>query len=141
MANNPLVGAWRLVSYECKVGDGKRSSPLGADPVGYILYTEDGQMSVQIAAADRPPFASGDLHGGTAEEMIAAADSYIAYCGTYELFDDRVVHHVEHSFFPNRVGTAQTRYYELDGDRIALVTPPILIDGEEQVCRIVWERA
>ena len=141
MAENPLVGAWKLVGYECKAGERELDSPLGPDPVGYIVYTADGHMSVQIAAAQRPRFASEDLLGGTPEEKGAAADTYIAYCGTYELFDDRVVHHVEQSFFPNRVGTAQTRYYKLEGGRIELTTPPILIDGEEQVCRISWERA
>ena len=141
MAENTLVGAWKLVGYACKVGERELDSPLGPDPVGYIVYTADGHMSVQIAAAQRPRFASEDLLGGTSEEKGAAADTYIAYCGTYELFSDRVVHHVEQSFFPNRVGTAQTRYYRLEGDRIELTTPPILIDGEEQVCRISWERA
>ena len=97
-------------------------------------------MSVQIAAAERPHFAAEDLLGGTSAEKEAAADSYIAYCGTYTLFADRVVHHVEQSFFPNRAGTAQTRYYTLEGNRLELTTPPILIDGDEQVCRISWER-
>ena len=103
----------------------------------------DRRSAVQRRRSDyaRPRFASEDLLGGTSEEKGAAADTYIAYCGTYELFDDHVVHHVEQSFFPNRVGTAQTRYYRLEGDRIELTTPPILIDGEEQVCRISWERA
>lgn len=141
MADNLLVGAWKLVGYECKVGDRELASPLGKDPVGYITYTADGHMSVQIAAAERPHFVSEDLHGGTPQEKGAAVDTYIAYCGRYELFDDRVVHHVEQSLFPNRVGTAQTRYYQLQGDRVELTTPPILIDGEQQVCRISWQRA
>jgi hypothetical protein len=42
MADNPLVGAWKLVGYECKVGERKLDPPLGPDAVGYILYTESG---------------------------------------------------------------------------------------------------
>ena len=140
MVHNPLIGAWKLVDYTCKAGNRDLDSPLGPSPVGYILYTADGHMSVQIAAAERPHFATGDLLGGTSAEKETAADSYIAYCGTYTLFADRVVHHVEQSFFPNRTGTAQTRYYTLEGNRLELTTPPILIDGAEQVCRISWER-
>ena len=140
MADNPLVGAWKLVGYECKVGERKLGPPLGPDAVGYILYTESGHMSVQIGAADRPPFASPDPLGGTVEEKGRAADTYIAYCGTYELFEDRVVHHVEQAFFPNRIGMAMVRYYKLEGDRIDLTTPPLLIGGEEKVCTISWER-
>ena len=75
MADNPLVGAWKLVGYECKVGERKLDPPLGPDAVGYILYTESGHMSVQIGAADRPPFASPDPLGGTVEEKGRAANT------------------------------------------------------------------
>ena len=73
MVHNPLIGAWNLVGYTCKAGDRELDSPLGPDPVGYILYTADGHMSVQIAAAERPHFAAEDLLGGTSAEKEAAA--------------------------------------------------------------------
>ena len=141
MVENPLVGAWRLVSYQYNTEDGDIVFPFGPDPVGYIMYTADGHMSVQMAVPDRPGYASEDRKGGTDAEKIAAADTYIAYCGMYELHDDRVIHHVELSFFQNRVGTSQTRYYQLSGDRIELKTPPMLIDGAPRTLCIVWERA
>ena len=85
MASNPLVGTWRLVSWENRsVGDGEVSHPLGKDAVGYIMYGPDGYMSVAIMRPDRARFAAGDLRGGTAEERARAAETYVSYCGRYE---------------------------------------------------------
>ena len=85
--------------------------------------------------------ASLDPLGGTTEEKGRAARTYIAYCGIYELFEDRVLPHVvEQAFFPNRVGMALMRYYKLQGDRMDLTIPPVFIGGEEKVCAISRER-
>ena len=140
MGGNPLVGTWKLVSYSCSDESGNVDYPLGPEASGYIIYTADGYMSVSMSAANRANYASEDLKGGTVEEKTAAAETYIAYCGKYELHEDRVVHHIELAVFPNRVGTSQVRYYELSGDRIDLTTPPILINGRPQTCKLVWER-
>ena len=135
-----LVGTWRLVSYACATEDGDVDHPLGPNAVGYIMYTADGYMSVSMGTPGRPRYASEDLRGGTDAEKVAAADTYIAYCGKYELHHDRVVHHIELAFFPNRVGTSQVRYYEFDGNRITLTTPPMLVRGKTRTCRMVWDR-
>jgi Lipocalin-like domain len=51
-----------------------------------------------------------------------------------------VVHHVELSLFPNWVGTDQQRLVELAGDRLILSARPLLLAGQLQVPRLVWER-
>ncbi|MDP8972029.1 MAG: lipocalin-like domain-containing protein [Actinomycetota bacterium] len=85
MAANPLVGTWRLVSWENRdIVDGRVDYPLGEDAVGYIMYGQDGFMSVAIARPDRPTFSAGDLLGGSAGERERAAETYVSYCGTYE---------------------------------------------------------
>ena len=140
MAANPLIGAWRLVSYQAHTEDGVLY-PLGEDATGYIMYTPDGYMSVVMTASGRANFASGDVLAGTDEEKIAAAGTYISYCGKYDYQGDRVIHQIEAAFFPNRVGTDQTRYIELDGDTLVLTTPPMLMAGQSRNGRIVWERA
>ena len=82
-----------------------------------------------------------DPLGGMMEEKGRAAITYIAYCGIYELFEDRVLPHVvEQAFFPNRVGMALMRYYKLQGDRMDLTIPPVFIGDEEKVCTISRER-
>ena len=141
MTSNPLIGTWRLISYEARTGDGKVSYPLGQNPSGFILYSEDGYMSVTMMTANRNNYGSDDLRGGTAEEKLSAAESYISYSGKYTFEGDRVLHHVEVSFIPNRVGTTQVRNLTLSGNTVTLRTPAMLINGEQQTAELVWQRA
>ena len=142
MATNPLVGTWRLVSWENRsVADSGVSHPLGRDAVGYIMYGRDGYMSVAISRPDRARFAAGDLLGGDTGERARAAETYVSYCGTYEFRGETVVHFVELSLFPNWVGAEQERLVEVAGDRLVLSTRPILLGGVLRTARLVWERA
>ena len=141
LTQQPILGTWRLVSLEGATVDGHVSYPYGQDALGYLTYGSDGRMSAIIMSADRPRFPGNDPRGGPAAEKAAAADTFIAYCGTYTLHGGRVVHHVELSLFPNWVGGDQERFYELDGDRLVIHTGPILIDGEPRTSRLVWQRA
>ena len=141
MTEHSFVGAWSLVSYEARTAEGGVSYPIGRDAIGYIMYTPDGHMSIAIMSANRANYASGDLRGGTVEEKLAAAETYLSYCGRYELNGDEVVHHVEVAFFPNRVGTSQVRTFRISGDTLSLSTPPMLIEGKQQTGHLVWQRA
>ncbi len=110
MAENELVGTWSLVSSEVRSETGEVSHPQGHDTVSYLMYAADGHMSATLMRPGRPSFKAGDILGGTAEEKIAAAEGYIAYCGTYRLEAGKVIHHVELSLFPNWIGTDQERF-------------------------------
>jgi hypothetical protein len=141
MTSNPLVGTWRLISWENRSADGQISYPLGEHAVGYIMYNQDGYMSVAIMRPDRAKFAAGDLFGGSTEEKARAADTYVSYCGPYEFRGDTVVHHVELSLFPNWVGGAQERLVELTGDRLVLSsTRAMLLGGAQRTAHLIWER-
>jgi hypothetical protein len=139
-AADALVGAWRLVSWENQAADGQVTYPMGANARGYLLYTADGRFSVTISRVGRPPFAAGDLLGGTTEENARAVEGFVAYAGRYSFHHDRVIHHVELSLFPNWVGSDQERWVELAGDRLTLSASPLLLAGKRQVPRLVWER-
>jgi len=143
MGQERFVGTWRLLSCEFRAADGQVSYPYGPDLAGYIMYGEDGYMSVALMSANRPKFAVGDIRGGTTEEKVAAAETYISYCGRYEIQGDKVIHHIEVSFFPNWIGVDQERFFEFDGDtlRLSLSTPPLLVGGIEQSAYLIWERA
>jgi hypothetical protein len=65
----------------------------------------------------------------------------VSYCGKYEYLGDRVIHKIEAAFFPNRVGTEQTRFVHLEGDTLTLTTPPMVLAGVLRTGRIVWRRA
>ncbi len=141
MTSNPLVGTWRLISWETRSVDGEKISyPLGKDAVGYIMYNEDGYMFVAITRPNRTKFAAGDLLGGSTEEKVQAATSYVSYCGRYEFQEDTVIHHVELSLFPNWVGSDQERLVELRGNRLTLSTRPILLGGKQQTAHLIWKR-
>jgi hypothetical protein len=139
-AHDALVGAWRLVSWENRAADGQVTYPMGADALGYVLYTGDGRFSVTISRAGRAGFAAGDLLGGTIEEQARALEGFVAYAGRYSFHGDRVIHHVELSLFPNWVGSDQERWVELAGGRLTLSARPLLLAGKQQVPRLVWER-
>jgi hypothetical protein len=141
MRRNPLLGTWRLLSWENRSADGDVTHPLGPGAVGYLTYTADGYMFVVLMRAGRAAFGADDLLAGSDDELAAAAASYISYAGTYELRATTVVHHVRASLFPNWVGTDQERLVEWDGGRLILSTVPTVFGGRRQTARLVWERA
>jgi hypothetical protein len=71
-----ILGAWRLASFEARdVATGIVQHPLGDEPSGLILYTDDGYMAAQLSTTP------------------TGAD-YIAYGGRFHLDEQRaVVHH------------------------------------------------
>ena len=140
MASNPLIGTWRLISWENRDADGHISYPLGKDAVGYIMYNRDGYMFVAIMRPERAKFAAGDLLSGSTEEKAHAAGTYVSYCGRYEFHGETVVHHVHLSLFPNWVGVEQERLVEVRGNRMTLSTRPILLGGVQRTAHLIWER-
>jgi Lipocalin-like domain len=139
MPPNLLVGTWRLVACEARSADGRVRYPWGPRAVGYLLYTADGFMAVNIMSAGRPRFAADDITGASDAEKARAAETYAGYCGTYEVRGQTVVHHVAVSFFPNWIGERK-RLIALEGDRLTLSSRPRAVGGQEETLRVVWER-
>ena len=137
-----LLGSWRLRRWIALADDGSETSPMGDDPLGLVVYSGDGTMLVLMARADRPRIASDDVTGGSESERAQAFASFIAYGGRFEVDGDQVTHHVELSQFPNWVGTAQRRRWELDdaGRRLTLTSPPVTLGGATRMQRLTWER-
>jgi len=136
-----LGGTWKLAGWRRIGDDGSVEYPLGTDAQGQLIYTDNGRMAVHIAAADRPPLATGDPLGGDTAERAGAYSTYLAYFGTYELDGDSVVHHIDRSLFPNWSGEKQVRPYTIDGDELVLRTPPAAGDsGVTVVNELAWTR-
>lgn len=133
---NKILGTWKLVSYYRLDEDGEKVYPLGTDPSGFLMYTEDGYMSAQLMKQDRPDYTLEGLHNGTREEMAEAAHGYHAYAGKYEIDeeDGSVYHHNEVSLIPNRLGDIQDRQIEFQGDMIT-------ITSRTSSTHIVWKKA
>lgn len=137
---NALVGTWRLAA--CVLHDGERvNHPYGANPAGFLMYTPDGRMSVMFGDPDRAPLENPDWRQNTDGDVAAVARTFIAYCGTYDLGDGEVSHHVAVSLIPNWIGQTLTRCVALDGDTLTLATPEMLVDGRTQTATLTWRRA
>ncbi len=136
---NPLAGAWHLTSWHLENASGEVFEPFGPNPIGLIVYDELGNMSAHVGMANRPPFASDNIGEAAASEAAQGFQTYIAYFGTYEVDEAEGVvrHSVMGSTFPNWQGTVQVRYYELEGDKLTLVSEPMAGDV---VQTLVWER-
>ena len=138
----PIVGAWRLVTFEFRKTDGSVIYPYGEKAQGSLIYTETGRYSAQLMRVDRPRLASGDQMNATTEEIEVNYKGSISYFGSYEFDPENrvIVHHVEASIFPNMEGTEQKRFFELTGDRLQLKTPLFKLAGEMAVGVLLWER-
>jgi hypothetical protein len=141
MAAGELVGRWQLTTWTASDEAGVVRMPFGGHPQGYLIYTADGWMSVQLAIANRAELATESVRGGAEGERADAYSSYIAYCGEYWLEGDVVVHRVRMSLYPNWVGSEQRRWVELCGDRLVLRTPHTPVGAQTQVNRLLWTRA
>jgi hypothetical protein len=137
--NQSVIGTWRLVAWEAHT-NGTVTRPFGDNPVGYITYTADGYVFVQIMRPGSRNFVDNGQFGRTAEEMMRAL-GFGAYGGTYEVQDGVVVHHIEVSLFPDWPGADRRRTLEWDGDRLVLTTLPTDADGATRFSRLTWKRA
>lgn len=134
-----FIGTWKLVSYELHSGS-EVIYPFGKNPVGYIMYNNEGYMSIAFTPSNRSRFASTDMTEVTTEEKVNAADTYFSYCGRYEVIEDKVIHLIEICFYPNWIGEKQERVYKFEGDKLILSTPPVLFNGKEQSSLLIWKR-
>ena len=138
-----FCGTWRLVSWTIEQADGARvDHPMGTDPLGRIMYRPDGHMSVALMRSDCQRFASDNLTAATPDEVKAAFEGYLGYCGAYEIDEQErvIIHRIELSSFPNLVGTEQRRFFAFAEDRLTLWTAPLTVLGEARVHRLIWER-
>jgi hypothetical protein len=139
-----LVGTWELVSYEARSDNDERTvHPLGDNASGYVMYTPDGHVSVQIMRPGRPRYQVAGPGEGTVAELAEAAGGYLAYSGSYHVDDNSVVvHEIDVSLLPNWVGESLRRKVTLDGRRLELtMITPILIDGRPHTAVLTWNRA
>jgi hypothetical protein len=139
----PLVGIWRLISFQAEYDDGIVTYPFGGDVAGLLIIDAKGYFSAQVMDMKRPSFKSGDPRGGTPEEVRVAFENYIGYYGTFDLDETKgaVIFHVRGAWLPNWIGTDQTRYYALSENNLSISTAPVLFDGRKGVGKLIWERA
>ena len=133
-SSNALVGTWKLVSFMLRLQDGTTRHPWGSEVAGQVIYGPDGFMAGSLMKRDRSPFEASDVMAGTPQEYEAAMTSYVGYTGPYSLQGNRVIHHAEVSLFPNWTGTDIERFFEVQGSKLTLSTPPLYLRWHARHC-------
>jgi hypothetical protein len=112
-----IVGIWRLLSYEVESqSTGGREPVLGKNPTGNIIFTPEGRMMVVITGEGRQA-------AKTDQDRADLFKSLVAYTGMYRVEGDKWITKVEVAANPAWVGTEQTRFFRVDGDRLQESTP------------------
>lgn len=146
MYSDWLKGTWRLDSFTATDEDGNIVEIMGEGAQGFICYSQDGWMSVQIIKPDRPRYDIPDVEGGTTEQTLAAAHGMFAYAGRYTVDEENgiVYHHLEFSLIPNWIGSTQKRYINKESENVlALTADPVRMGpgGLKRRSRLRWVRA
>lgn len=114
-AGGPIVGSWRVMSYELEFQDGsERRFPLGPRPNGYLVFGADGRMMAYLEADARKAPQSD-------EERAAAYRTMMAYTGKYRVQGDKWITAVDGAWNVEWRGTDQARSFTLSGDRLTVV--------------------
>jgi hypothetical protein len=136
-----LVGTWRLISATQRLADGSiRPDPnVGANGIGYIIYTSSGRVCTVIGNPERPRWTTEGRP--TDAEAHGIFDNVVSYCGTYSVNEKGgyVLHHVEIDLTPNRIGTDRKRFFTVSADRLVLHPAPPYPAGVAD-WTVTWQR-
>ncbi len=119
-SENPFVGTWRLIAWENTEDDGTVTCPYGQQPVGFLIYAQDGHMAVEIMDRDRHqhdtrfPVEPAFAQTLSDDDRLSAYNTYLSYCGTYSfsIAEGRMIHHVKAGLIPSWTGSDQPRNFE-----------------------------
>jgi len=128
-----LYGTWRLVSYIRESKTGEKSDFFGKDPHGVLNYGRDGRMYAMIVKDERPKIL--DPGKPTEGELANLFKTMVAYGGTFELVDKKVIHRVDISWNGSWSGTEQSRDIKLEGGRLYITNAQ-----PDFISSLVWEK-
>lgn len=142
MNKQDVVGVWKLISFEIFWKDSRKViRPYGENPVGYLIYTLDGFVSLHFMRANRKVCSSADYRNTTVSEKTEMADNYGGYIGRFEIRDQTIIHYPEVCVFPNFHKVPQEREFSLSGKRLTLECDyPGEDQGKQGRSQIIWQR-
>ena len=107
-----VIGIWKLISHEIEFqSTGQKEPAYGRSPTGYAIFTAEGRVMFVLTGEGRKP-------AQTVQDRANLLDTLTAYTGTYRIEGDKWITKVDVSWNPEWVGTEQTRFFKLDGDRL-----------------------
>ena len=111
-----VIGIWKLVSQEIEIqASGQKEPVFGRSPTGYAIFTAEGRVMFVLTGEGRKP-------PQTVEDRADLLNSMAAYTGMYRLEGDKWITKVDVAWNPEWVGTEQTRFFKLDGDRLQVTS-------------------
>ena len=133
---NPLVGSWRMVSYQRILDNGAPQNGLGEHPKGFVILTPEGRAVLLTTADGRKPAASD-------ADRAELWKSMVAYTGKYRIEGGDFITSVDVSWNEEWNGTEQRRHFKIEGDKLILTTSPApspIYPGKTYYARVVFER-
>jgi hypothetical protein len=141
-AQSLLVGTWRVTSVSLLWLDTNEvNHPFGEHPLGYVQYTPGGHMVVFLSVGDLKRAAGATYTD--AERVDLYNGIFAAYAGTYSVEGNKLTHHVVASWSPEWIGSDQTRYIEIDGNKLMIKTAVVKIPSaaaREYVATVSFDR-
>jgi|GEM_PF-740834 len=131
-----IEGRWEIVSWRQAYDDGRVALPMGEHLTGFADY-RNGRVTIMLAQADRPHFATGGQWDASLAEKARAYETGLFYAGRYAVDGDMVLHEIEIASYPNWVGSTQKRRMMLQGNRLQLQAR--LEDGTPQARSAILE--
>lgn len=136
-----LVGTWTLVRCDNVYPDGHRIALYGPHPQGSWMIDAHGHYMMQIARAQRMPFASGDKSKGTPAEYRAASLDSNAHYGSISIQGNQMMTHIDQASFPNWTGHDSKKSYMLKGNQITYIVPkPTSGAAQGAHGEVVWRK-
>jgi hypothetical protein len=123
-----ISGNWQVTSVSILWLDTNEAThPYGEHPIGYVQYSPGAHMVVFLSVGDLKPAAGATYTD--AERINLYNGIFAAYAGTYRV--------------PEWIGTDQTRYVEVEGNRLVIKTAVLKIPSaaaREYVATVAFER-
>ena len=139
MQPSDLIGVWKLRSFFVQGQEGDKFFPYGEKPLGYLIYTAEGFVSVHIMSSNRPSGGIQQYQGGSDSEKIESAENYGGYIGTYELKEDHAIHTAEICSFTRLINSPERKHLSLNANQLTISykdsSSGKALDGE-----LMWER-
>lgn len=111
-----ILGIWKLVSFEAEIqATGQKEPVMGQKPTGYVIFTPEGRAMFMLTG-------DGRKAPKTVQDRADLLNSLIAYTGMYRLEGDKWITKVDVAWSPEFVGTEQSRFFKVDGDRLHVLT-------------------
>ena len=109
-------GIWKLISFEAEIQvTGQKEPVMGKNPTGYVIFAPEGRAFFILTGEGRKAPKS-------AQDRADLLNSLISYTGMYRLEGDKWITKVDVAWSPDFVGTEQTRFFKVVGDRLHVLT-------------------